>query len=253
MSSLEKLAEIPQSDLPGHIAVIMDGNGRWAQAQGKPRAFGHKAGVESVRNAVRFCRQHNVQALTVFAFSSENWKRPEQEVSLLMELFMLVLSKEVKNLHKNNVKLQIIGDISAFSERLQKQIIKAQELTKDNTGLVFNVAANYGGRWDISQAAAKLAEQVKAGELNPEQITEEKLHQMTCLSELPDLDLLIRTGGEHRISNFLLWQVAYAELFFAEEYWPDFDEECFARASLCFANRNRRYGLTGEQIEQQKK
>ncbi|AWB68147.1 di-trans,poly-cis-decaprenylcistransferase [Saccharobesus litoralis] len=249
MSAIEELTALDKSCLPKHIAIIMDGNGRWAKSRGKPRAFGHKAGVESVRNAVRFCRKFGIDALTVFAFSSENWNRPESEVSMLMELFMLVLKQEVKNLHKNNVQLRIIGDISGFNKRLQKQIANAQELTKDNTGLIFNVAANYGGRWDITRAAKAMAQDVVEQKLSVDDITEQTLNQYTATADLPELDLMIRTSGEHRISNFLLWQAAYAEFYFAEEHWPDFDDEVFAKAIMCYANRDRRFGLTGEQIE----
>ncbi len=249
MSVLEKACSLPIDNIPKHVAIIMDGNGRWAQSKGKPRSFGHKAGVETVRSTIRVARQLNIESLTVFAFSSENWNRPEKEVSLLMELFMMVLNKEVKNLHKNNVKLKVIGDINQFSSRLQKQIAKSLDLTKNNTGLTFNVAANYGGRWDITQAAKQLCQQVENQTLSIDDITEQSLHQQTCFSGQAELDLLIRTGGEHRISNFLLWQAAYAELYFTEKFWPDFDESAFAEAVLCFANRNRRYGLTGEQID----
>ncbi len=249
MSVLDKVCSLPIDNIPKHVAIIMDGNGRWAQSKGKPRSFGHKAGVETVRSTIRVARQLNIKSLTVFAFSSENWNRPDKEVSLLMELFMMVLNKEVKNLHKNNVKLKVIGDISQFSSRLQKQILKSLDLTKNNSGLTFNVAANYGGRWDITQAAKQLCLQVENKTLSVDDITEQALHEQTCFSDQAELDLLIRTGGERRISNFLLWQAAYAELYFSEKFWPDFDENAFAEAVLCFANRNRRYGLTGEQID----
>ncbi|WP_111980114.1 polyprenyl diphosphate synthase [Algibacillus agarilyticus] len=249
MSAFDVISTYSPEQFPEHVAIIMDGNGRWAQAQGKPRAYGHKVGVESVRNAVRYCQKFNIKALTVFAFSSENWNRPAAEVTMLMELFMLVLKKEVKVLHQNNVKLRVIGQISGFSSRLQKQIAKAEALTEHNTGLVFNVAANYGGRWDITQAAKKLAEKVIANQINIDDINETTLNSETSVAELPELDLLIRTGGEHRISNFLLWQAAYAELYFAEEYWPDFNDEAFSKAIMCFANRDRRFGMTGEQVE----
>ncbi len=236
-------------NIPKHIAIIMDGNGRWAQAQGKGRVAGHKAGVDSVRAVVKAARNANVQALTLFAFSSENWKRPEQEVSVLMDLFMFVLTKEVKRLHKNNIRFQVIGDLSRFSEKLQKNILKSEQLTENNTGLTLSVAANYGGRWDITTAAKKLAVQVANNDMSVDDITEESLHQYTCLANLPPLDLLIRTGGDFRISNFLLWQAAYAELYFTDTLWPDFNEQQFELAINVFDQRERRFGKTGEQIK----
>lgn len=234
--------------IPQHIAIIMDGNGRWAQAQGKGRVAGHKAGVDSVRAVVRGARKAEVKALTLFAFSSENWQRPEKEVSVLMDLFMFVLTKEVKRLHKNNIRFQVIGDVSRFSDKLQKSITKSEQLTANNTGLVLSVAANYGGRWDITNAAKKLASQVKNNEMVLEDINEESLHEHTCLAQLPPLDLLIRTGGDYRISNFLLWQAAYAEFYFTDILWPDFDESEFADAIDVFDQRERRFGKTGEQV-----
>lgn len=241
---------ITQQSLPRHVAIIMDGNGRWAQGKGKPRVFGHKKGVESVRNAVKFCRQLNIESLTLFAFSSENWRRPEQEVSTLMELFMFVLTNEVKKLDKNNVKLKVIGDISRFSEKLQKSVAKAEQMTMDNTGLTLNIAANYGGQWDIANAAKQLAKQVENGEIAADDIDETKLSQYISMQEQAPLDLLIRTGGDLRISNFLLWQAAYAELYFTDTLWPDFNEQAFADAIACYVSRERRFGCTGEQIKE---
>ena len=241
---------VSQQSLPKHIAIIMDGNGRWAQNRGKPRVFGHKKGVESVRRSVQFCTNLGIKSLTLFAFSSENWRRPADEVSTLMELFLLVLTKEVKKLHKNNVKLQIIGDLSRFSDKLQQRVFEAQTLTKDNQGLCLNIAANYGGRWDIVQAAQKLAAEVEQGNLQSSDITEEILSEHITMAEQPPLDLLIRTGGDLRISNFLLWQAAYAELYFCDTLWPDFDDEAFANAIACYVSRERRFGCTGEQIKQ---
>ncbi|MFY8349062.1 polyprenyl diphosphate synthase [Pseudoalteromonas sp. SSM20] len=241
---------ITQQSLPRHVAIIMDGNGRWAQAKGKPRVFGHKKGVESVRNAVKFCRQLNIESLTLFAFSSENWRRPEQEVTTLMELFMFVLTNEVKKLDKNNVKLKVIGDISRFSDKLQKSVQKAEQLTANNTGLTLNIAANYGGQWDIAQAAKQLAKQVEAGDLSADDIDENVLSQYISMHEQAPLDLLIRTGGDLRISNFLLWQAAYAELYFTDTLWPDFNEQAFADAIACYVSRERRFGCTGEQIKE---
>lgn len=233
---------------PQHIAIIMDGNGRWAQAQGKGRIAGHKAGVESVRAVVRGARKAGIKVLTLFAFSSENWQRPEKEVSMLMDLFMFVLTKEVKRLHKNNIRFQVIGDLSRFSDKLQKSITKSEQLTANNTGLVLSVAANYGGRWDITNAAKNLASQVLNNDISIDDINEESLNKHTCLAQLPRLDLLIRTGGDYRISNFLLWQAAYAEFYFTDVLWPDFNESEFAQAIDVFDQRERRFGKTGEQV-----
>lgn len=235
-------------NMPKHVAIIMDGNGRWAKQKGKIRTFGHKAGVESVRASVGFARKNGIQSLTLFAFSSENWNRPADEVSVLMDLFKLVLGSEVKKLHKNNVRLKIIGDKSRFDEKLIKKIAKAEAMTADNDALVLNIAANYGGRWDIVDATKKIARKVTDGQIKADDIDETLFDQHTSLSEVADLDLLIRTGGEHRISNFLLWQVAYAELYFTETLWPDFDEKAFQLATDDFADRQRRFGLTGEQV-----
>lgn len=230
--------------LPRHVAIIMDGNGRWAKRQGKMRIFGHKAGVKSVRKAVSFAASHHLDALTLYAFSSENWNRPIQEVSALMELFVRALSSEVKSLHKHNVRLRVIGDVSRFSSRLQDMIRKSETLTQNNGGLTLNIAANYGGRWDIIEGVKKLAGQIEAGTLRADQITEEALGASVCMSELAPVDLVIRTGGEHRISNFLLWQIAYAELYFTDVLWPDFDEIVFEGALNAFAQRERRFGGT---------
>jgi undecaprenyl diphosphate synthase len=233
---------------PQHVAIIMDGNGRWAKEKGKIRTFGHKAGVKAVRASVAFSLKNGIKALTMFAFSSENWKRPAEEVSVLMELFKMVLGSEVKKLHKNNVRLNIIGDTSRFDTKLVKKIAEAEALTANNDGLILNIAANYGGRWDIVNATRLLAEKVKAGELDSRDIDEDIFDQLTCIADFPKLDLLIRTGGEKRVSNFLLWQLAYAELYFTDTYWPDFDEDAFQLAVDDFADRQRRYGMTGEQV-----
>jgi len=240
----ETLTKVPQ-----HVAIIMDGNGRWAQQRGKTRVAGHKSGVETVRSSVSTAIKQGVKALTLFAFSSENWQRPEQEVSVLMDLFMFVLTREVKKLHKNDVRFQVIGDISRFSDKLQKKIKVSQDLTANNKGMVLSVAANYGGRWDIANAAKIVAEKVANKTLCIDDVTENTLNEHTCLSNLPELDLLIRTGGDFRISNFLLWQAAYAELYFTETLWPDFNEEAFLAAIDCFDQRERRFGQTGEQVK----
>lgn len=238
--------------LPRHIAIIMDGNGRWAKKRFLPRIAGHRAGVEAVRGVVQVCAEHGVEVLTLFAFSSENWRRPEQEVSLLMELFITALQRETKRLHGNNVRLCVIGERTAFSPRLQAEIAQAEALTADNTGLTLVVAANYGGRWDITQAARQLAVRVAAGEMGPSDITPEMLAGALSLANFPEPDLFIRTGGEERISNFLLWHLAYSEFYFTPTLWPDFDQAAFTAALTSFARRQRRFGLTGEQVEQLK-
>ena len=228
--------------LPQHVAIIMDGNGRWAKNRGKLRMSGHKAGAKAVRKTVRFAAKHQLTALTLYAFSSENWSRPAQEVTALMELFIWALESEVKSLHKNNVRLRVIGDTSGFNKKIQDRIAKAELLTADNSGLTLNIAANYGGRWDVVHGVKQLAEQVKKGVLLPEDITEDSLNSQLCLSDLPAVDLVIRTGGEYRISNFLIWQVAYAEFYFSPVLWPDFDEHEFQGALDAFSQRERRFG-----------
>ncbi len=238
-----------QGKIPRHVAMIMDGNGRWAKKRNQPRIMGHRAGVEAVRGVVSGCAKQGIEVLTLFAFSSENWRRPKKEVGLLMELFMTALGREVKRLHKNNVRLRVIGGIERFSKALQKRIASAEELTRDNTGLVVVIAANYGGRWDIAQAAQQLAQQVKDGVLAVEEVTPERLAECVSLHDLPEPDLFIRTGGESRISNFLMWQLAYTELYFTDTLWPDFDEAALQAALDSFASRQRRFGRTGEQVE----
>lgn len=232
------------NNMPQHVAIIMDGNGRWAKQQGKLRIFGHQNGVKAVRAAVNFAAKHQIKVLTLYAFSSENWSRPEAEVSALMTLFMKALDSEVKKLHKNNIRLQIIGDKSAFSASLQKRIAESEALTANNTGLTLNIAANYGGYWDIVQAAQQLAEQVKQGEIQTNEITAERFQQRLVTGEQPQVDLLIRTSGEQRISNFLLWQIAYAELYFTPVLWPDFNEQAFSEAIVAYQQRDRRFGGT---------
>ncbi|MGK2946666.1 MAG: (2E,6E)-farnesyl-diphosphate-specific ditrans,polycis-undecaprenyl-diphosphate synthase [Candidatus Malihini olakiniferum] len=227
---------------PRHVAIIMDGSGRWGKNRGKLRIFGHRAGVKAVRRAVSFAVSHRLDALTLYAFSSENWNRPAQEVKALMELFVRALDSELKSLHKHGVRLRIIGDISRFSPRLKKLIYRSEQLTKNNPGLILNIAANYGGRWDIIQGVRQLAEQVQEGMLLPDTIDEDSFSSTLCLSKQTPVDLVIRTGGEHRISNFLLWQIAYAELYFTDVLWPDFDECDFECAINTFAQRERRFG-----------
>lgn len=246
------IEDLPMGCLPRHIAIIMDGNGRWAQARSLPRVAGHRAGVEAVRGVVAACAERGVEVLTLFAFSSENWRRPQKEVGLLMELFVTALQGEIKKLHKNNVRFRLIGDRSAFKPKLQKLINNAEELTVANTGLTLVIAANYGGRWDIAEATKKIAQQVEAGVLKAADITPEHVHTAMSMHDLPEPDLFIRTGGEQRISNFLIWQLAYSELFFTNTLWPDFNKDVLQEALSSFANRQRRFGLTGEQVEQVK-
>ncbi|WP_455210388.1 isoprenyl transferase [Kaarinaea lacus] len=239
----------PLSSVPRHIAIIMDGNGRWAKQRNQPRFFGHKAGVEAVRDVVKACAQRGIEVLTLFAFSSENWRRPQKEVSLLMELLYTALTREVSKLNSNNVRLRIIGDRSVFSEKLQSRLRESELLTGKNTGLILVVAVNYGGRWDISQAARQVTDKALAGELTASDITPELIGQHLSLADLPEPDLFIRTGGEQRVSNFLLWQLAYTELFFTETLWPDFSATSLDEAINSFSKRQRRFGRTGEQVE----
>ncbi len=228
----------------------MDGNGRWAKRRHLPRFAGHRAGVERVREVVRVCAQRGIEVLTLFAFSSENWRRPPTEVRLLMTLFVATLRREVKALHRNNVRLRVVGERSVFAKPLQEEIRVAEQLTAGNTGLVLAIAANYGGRWDITEAARRFATRVAAGECRPEDLTAEGLSADLTLGGLPEPDLFIRTGGEQRVSNFLLWQLAYTELFFTDTLWPDFDEQALGVALTSFASRQRRFGRTGDQVEQ---
>ena len=228
--------------IPSHVAIIMDGNGRWAQQRNQLRTIGHRAGLKAVRKIVMYAASINIKVLTLYAFSSENWKRPEKEVSALLALFIYALNREIKKLNSHNVRLNIIGDISRFNNELQNMIIKAQQLTKDNSGLVLNIAANYGGRWDILQSAKKMATQVVEGKISVDDITEDHFNSAMSMSEFPDVDLVIRTGGEYRISNFLLWQIAYSEFYFTDVLWPDFSQTLFDEAINKFNNRERRFG-----------
>jgi len=241
-----------QGSLPRHIAIIMDGNGRWARARLLPRYAGHREGVKSVRRAVEACLDKNIEALTLFAFSSENWRRPGEEVSLIMDLFVHALKKEVVALNRNGVRLRFIGDRTAFSDKLCALIAAAEEETRGNSDLDLVIAANYGGQWDITRAVQTLAGRLATGELQPQDVTPEVLAAEICLADLPPPDLFIRTGGEQRISNFLLWQLAYTELYFTDVLWPAFDEHKLDEALLWYTNRQRRFGRTGEQVEQQK-
>ncbi|MDX1914114.1 MAG: isoprenyl transferase [Methylophilus sp.] len=233
------------NNIPQHIAVIMDGNGRWARKRFLPRVAGHKRGVETVRDLVKKCAQLDVKFLTLFAFSSENWRRPDDEVSFLMSLFMDALKREVAKLNENNIRLILIGDRSKFGKELNEQIQSAEQLTANNTGLTLTIAANYGGRWDVLQAVnqLQLAFPEKAG-----QFLEGDLNQYLSMHYAPEPDLFIRTGGETRISNFLLWQLAYTELYFTDVLWPDFDDKALEQAILSYQQRERRFGRTSEQL-----
>jgi undecaprenyl diphosphate synthase len=234
--------------IPRHVAIIMDGNGRWAKSRHLPRTAGHHQGVKTARKVVELCVQKGVEVLTLFAFSSENWKRPQGEVSSLMDLFLSALQREAKDLAKNNVRLRVIGDRSSFSDKLQLAMIQAEETTAKSDGMLLQVAANYGGRWDIIQAARTMAAEIKQGRLEPSEVSEKELESRLSTAGLPEPDLFIRTGGERRISNFLLWQLAYTELYFCEHFWPDFDADELDRAFEVFSKRERRYGMISEQV-----
>lgn len=234
---------------PKHIAVIMDGNNRWAKEHRLPSLAGHKAGVESVRSVIEGCIENGVEVLTLFAFSSENWKRPPLEVKGLMELFKLALDREAKKLLRNNIRLRVVGDKQGFSESLQKKIAAAEQLTENCTGLQLNIAANYGGRWDIAQATQQLFQAIERGECTIDDIDESTIGRYISLSELPEPELCIRTAGEQRVSNFMLWQFAYTEFYFACEYWPDFNKQSLLDAIDSYCGRERRFGKTSEQLE----
>ncbi|OQX37240.1 MAG: di-trans,poly-cis-decaprenylcistransferase [Oceanospirillales bacterium LUC14_002_19_P2] len=248
-SAADSGIEIPADRIPRHVAIIMDGNNRWAKKRHLPGIAGHRAGVEAVRKVIEACSEYGIRVLTLFAFSSENWKRPADEVSALMDLFLRALQREVRKLHRHHIRLKVIGDVSSFSPAIQKRIREAEALTAENARVTLVIAASYGGQWDIVQAAQKLAEAVKHGELSPEDITEDRFEAALSTGELPSPDLLIRTSGEHRISNFLLWQCAYSELYFSDLLWPDFGPEEFHRAIVDYSQRQRRYGKTSEQLE----
>lgn len=237
------MAQAPVSNaaVPHHVAIVMDGNGRWAKRRLLPRIAGHRQGVESLRRCIRACVERGVRVLTVFAFSSENWSRPEDEVSGLMELMGKALAREVPELNRGGVRLHFVGERRALSEGMRRGLVQAENETADNARMVLNVCFNYGGRWDIAQAAARVA-------ASGEPITEAALGRAMALAHVPDPDLLIRTGGEQRISNFLLWQCAYSELFFSERLWPDFDEAALDEALAAYAARERRFGQTSEQL-----
>lgn len=234
---------------PKHIAIIMDGNGRWAKKRGLPRAAGHQSGFRTTREIVEACARQQIAALTLFAFSSENWNRPEKEVGLLMDLFLHALKSEVSKLHENNVNVRFIGERSAFGKKLQEQMSRAEELTGNNDGLQLSIAVNYGGRWDIVNAAKQIACKARDGQLDPETIDIDTFSQHMSLSDISDPDLFIRTGGEKRISNYVLWQLAYTELYFTDVLWPDFSDIELGHALEFYAGRQRRFGRTGEQVQ----
>ncbi len=238
---------------PKHVAIIMDGNGRWASKRHLPRVAGHQQGVESLKVVITACAKKEIAVLTLFAFSSENWQRPESEVTFLLSLILKSIKTEINNLHKNNIRFRMIGDCSAFNQELQQLLSEAETLTKDNTGLQLNFALNYGGRWDIVQAAKALCLEVANGQMSVQdfnQLDEPTFAKYLSLSDYPDPDLLIRTSGEQRISNFLVWHFAYTELYFTDTFWPDFREEELEAAFEAYKKRQRRFGKTSEQIEQ---
>lgn len=233
---------------PQHIAIVMDGNGRWAERRKRPRTMGHQAGLQAVRKTVEHCIRRNIRALTLFAFSSENWNRPAQEVNRLMDLFIRAIDREVEGLTKNGVRIRFIGDRSAFPVELQQGMERSEMASAHNERLHLNIAANYGGRWDIANATRQIARAVSSGEIDPDQIDTPLIDRFMSLSELPAPDLLIRTGGEFRISNFLLWQIAYTELYFSDLLWPEFDADALDAALNDFSARQRRFGRTSAQL-----
>jgi undecaprenyl diphosphate synthase len=231
-----------KKNTPQHIAIVMDGNGRWAKSRGLPRFAGHIAGVDALRRTVAYCSNKSIKALTVFAFSSENWRRPEDEVSRLQKLFLRSLKKEIKELHQRNIRMDFIGDFTYFHSSLQEEFVKAKELTKNNAGLTFVLAFNYGGRWDILQAAKRLAQEVAENKVDVNTIDEATFSRYVSLADLPEPDLFIRTSGECRVSNFLLWQLAYTELYFSDVLWPDLTDKDLDEAIQAFSERDRRFG-----------
>jgi undecaprenyl diphosphate synthase len=251
MSNL--LSKIDKTTLPRHIAIIMDGNGRWAKEKGEDRLYGHFHGVESVRNIVEGCAELGVGYLTLYAFSTENWDRPEYEVVGLMELLVSTIRKEVESLNKNNIRLHVIGDMNMLPEYAKNELDEALEITSSNTGLNLIMALSYSGRWELLNAVKNIAWEVKQGKINVEEIDQDTLQKYLCTSSFPDPELMIRTSGEYRISNFLLYQLAYAELYFTNVRWPDFRKENLYEAILDYQNRERRFGKTSEQVEKEVK
>lgn len=242
------LEKIDKNHLPRHIAIIMDGNGRWAKEQGQDRLFGHLHGVESVRNIVEGCAELGIEYLTLYAFSTENWERPEYEVAGLMELLVNTIRDEAETLHKNNIRLHVIGDLNKLPDYARKELKEALEITKDNKGLNLIMALSYSGRWELLNAVKEIADDVKNGKLKVEDIDQNILQQHLCTRGFPDPELMIRTSGEFRISNFLLYQLAYAELYFTNVRWPDFRKENLYEAIVDYQNRERRFGKTSDQL-----
>lgn len=238
------------NNLPNHVAVIMDGNGRWAQRRGLPRSSGHQAGVKATRTVVEHCARRGIGMLTVYAFSSENWGRPNKEVSFLMELFLRSLRNEVDSLHSNNIVVRFIGHVESFPENLQRQIKLASEKTRANTGMVLNIAVNYGGRSELVHTMKRIAGELAEGKLQIDQIDDDLITRYSWLTDGVDPDLFIRTGGDQRLSNFLLWHLAYTELVFTQTLWPDFGEEELDQAFENYTGRQRRFGQTGEQVSE---
>lgn len=242
------LDQIDLSSLPKHIAIIMDGNGRWAKSNGKPRIFGHRNGVKSVRTVTEAASKIGVEYLTLYAFSTENWNRPRAEVNALMHLLVETVKKELKTLHKNGIRLAAIGDISQLPKKTYEALLEGIELTKDNSKMTLNLALNYSSRWEITEAARSIASKVKAGLVDPAEISADLIADHLTTRAIPDPELLIRTSGEHRVSNYLLWQIAYTEFYFTDVFWPDFGENELYEAILVFQNRERRFGKTSEQL-----
>lgn len=243
------LEQIDKERLPSHIAIIMDGNGRWAKEQGQDRLFGHYHGVESVRNIVEGCAELSIGYLTLYAFSTENWDRPQYEVVGLMELLVNTIRQEAESLHKNNIKLHVIGDMSMLPEYARNELNEALAMTSNNTGLQLIMALSYSGRWELLNAVKSIAHEVKSGTIKVEEIDQGTLQKYLCTSAFPDPELMIRTSGEYRISNFLLYQLAYAELYFTNVRWPDFRKENLYEAILDYQQRERRFGKTGDQVQ----
>ena len=238
------------NSLPRHVAIVMDGNGRWARCRGLPRIAGHRAGAKTACEVIKYVSKKGIEVLTIFAFSLENRARPQTEVNFLMSLFLDSLKHNINELHKNNIRLRVIGDYKDFDRKLLTQIYVSQRLTKNNIGLKLIIALNYSGRWDIVQATQQLGKKIQNGEINSNSVTTKLFQECLCLSDLPDPDLLIRTGGEQRLSNFMLWQVAYTEIYFTSTYWPDFNSGTLEQALIFYQMRQRRFGLTPEQVEE---
>jgi len=243
-------AKIDKTNIPKHIAIIMDGNGRWAKQQGQDRLFGHSSGVESVRSTIKACRELGVQFLTLYAFSTENWNRPKEEVDALMELLVSTITAETPQLNNKNVRLQAIGNLNSLPPACLQELNESIELTSKNTGLTLVLALSYSSKWELISAVKQIAADAKNGLVNIEDITEKNIEQYLCTKHIPDPELMIRTSGEHRISNFLLWQLAYAEFYFTDKLWPDFRKDDLYEAILNYQNRERRFGKTSDQLTQ---